>query len=135
MDSGQLYAEARARCGAILQRLARGYEADPELRPDGQDCVRWTGLRPDEFCLLVWRNGDIEAIEPPPELAEKMSALADRLDATVATADKLLETYIAKRKPRDGPTHRDPLTWQIFAYGFSAMALLLAAIVVMMVTR
>jgi RNA polymerase sigma-70 factor (ECF subfamily) len=34
MDSDQLYAEASARCGAILQRLARGYEADPERRRD-----------------------------------------------------------------------------------------------------
>ncbi len=30
----ELYQEASARCGAALQRLARGYEADPERRRD-----------------------------------------------------------------------------------------------------
>jgi RNA polymerase sigma-70 factor (ECF subfamily) len=30
----ELYKEASALCGAALQRLARGYEADPEVRRD-----------------------------------------------------------------------------------------------------
>jgi hypothetical protein len=111
------------------------YEADPELKVDGTDSIRWTGLRADEFCLLVWRDGDIEAIDPPPELEAKMAALAASLDANIKTHEKLHEDYLARKQPRRGPTHADPLTWQIYVYGFSAAVLLLVAIVLLMMTR
>ena len=42
---------------------------------------------PDEFCLLVWRDGEIEAVNPPPALVKKMAEVAAALGA-VAQGDR-----------------------------------------------
>ncbi|HEY2628556.1 MAG TPA: hypothetical protein VGI57_05480 [Usitatibacter sp.] len=110
-------------------------ESDPELKPDGQDSIRWTESRESEFCLLVWRDGDIEAIDPPPELMEKMAALAARLHATVAKHEKLLEDFLARKQARRGPLHLDPLSWQIVAWSSFALIAVFAILVLLIVTR
>lgn len=46
--NNELYEEARAACGAALQRLVRGYEADPEQRRDLLQKIHielWRSLR------------------------------------------------------------------------------------------
>jgi hypothetical protein len=127
--------------------------ADPELKPDGEDSVRWSGLAADEFCLLVWRDGEIEALDPPPTLVKKMAELAVGFDAvaqgdhgeiydakggsTAALPEAALARAkeIAEKKRRRGPLWRDPLSWQIIAWAFAGLVVLLAAFIMLMVTR
>jgi hypothetical protein len=128
-------------------------QADPELRFDGEDSVRWTGLAAGEFCLLVWRDGQIEALDPPPRLATKMAAVAEGLHA-VAVGDRgeiyhpgggssppvpedvlARERELAAKNRPGGPLRLDPLTWQIVAWGFAAVMVLFAALVAVIVVR
>ncbi|MDQ2773719.1 MAG: hypothetical protein M3Y57_02150 [Acidobacteriota bacterium] len=55
-DNDELYKDARATCGAAIQRLARGYEADPERRRDLVQEIHvelWRSLRLfDRRCSL-----------------------------------------------------------------------------------
>jgi hypothetical protein len=111
------------------------YQADPEFRADGEDSISWSGLREGEFCLLVWRDGRIEALDPPPELEQKMAEVAYKLHATITTHEKLHEQYVAKTQARRGPTYMDPLTWHMVAYGVAGFLLIAAAAMLLILTH
>ena len=110
----------------ITRKVWREFvQSDPELRFDGEDSVAWSGLPRDEFTLLVWRGGGIEARAPSESLLRKMGAIADAFDAVMSDDDgPLAGTYTTPTPQR--AHYLDPLQWQMLAWGASMLLIVLA---------
>jgi hypothetical protein len=138
----------------ITRKTWHDYVQDhPELKPDGEDSARWTGLGKDEFCLLVWRDGEIEALNPPPALVKKMAELAAGIGAVaqgergelydaqggstapVPSQVALRAKDLAGKERPPEPRRLDPLTWQIVAWGFFGGIAVFATIVFVILAR